>query len=382
MNFCQKQDADESAPPEPPDQGKIPRPLNAFMLYANENRKTVAQMYPAESNKEISKKLGLSWRTLSVQEKNKYYQRAKIIDSEHKKKYPNYVYNPKEARIRKGIREATRDRSIGASPMLPRPSARRAASLSNWVPTHDESLIMPNPILQQQSEMWHSYQESIRPRSSGNPYMMPDVPAQYQHPRSEVATPMMLNKHHRHSVGGIAMPRTSPHTNENVPPDESRRQDKPDAGSGFESKPTEESGAVQPLMENGNMQQTGMACEQFMGGSYGQNMSHEQASFDNVEDIKVQKAHTNKSNSMYLPLSCTNFCASPDLFSNDNNYHKEFITKYFQDLPEYEVINVVGEEGVMFSYASFSNSDYDWFDPECDNSRDVLDLSMYPDKNL
>ncbi|XP_019873607.1 transcription factor SOX-3 isoform X2 [Aethina tumida] len=355
MNFCQKQDADESAPPEPPDQGKIPRPLNAFMLYANENRKTVAQMYPAESNKEISKKLGLSWRTLSVQEKNKYYQRAKIIDSEHKKKYPNYVYNPKEARIRKGIREATRDRSIGASPMLPRPSARRAASLSNWVPTHDESLIMsplgmrqtgmdspicfpmsgppgtsgnggqflpssqlnggynkldasnpqppppptsnslhnnymqPNPILQQQSEMWHSYQESIRPRSSGNPYMMPDVPAQYQHPRSEVATPMMLNKHHRHSVGGIAMPRTSPHTNENVPPDESRRQDKPDAGSGFESKPTEESGAVQPLMENGNMQQTGMACEQFMGGSYGQNMSHEQASFDNVEDIKVQK---------------------------------------------------------------------------------------------
>lgn len=46
-------------------------------------------MYPAESNKEISKKLGLSWRTLSVQEKNKYYQRAKIIDSEHKKKYPS-----------------------------------------------------------------------------------------------------------------------------------------------------------------------------------------------------------------------------------------------------------------------------------------------------
>lgn len=121
---------------------------------------------------------------------------------------------------------------------------------------------------------------------------MPDVPAQYQHPRSEVATPMMLNKHHRHSVGGIAMPRTSPHTNENVPPDESRRQDKPDAGSGFESKPTEESGAVQPLMENGNMQQTGMACEQFMGGSYGQNMGHEQASFDNVEDIKVQKVYT------------------------------------------------------------------------------------------
>lgn len=59
---------------------------------------------------------------------------------------PDYVYNPKEARIRKAMREATRDRSIGASPMLPRPSARRAAT-QGWTAAHEEQLMMVSSTL-------------------------------------------------------------------------------------------------------------------------------------------------------------------------------------------------------------------------------------------
>lgn len=68
---------------------KIPRPPNAFMLYANENRKSMAQQYPADSNKEISKKLGSIWRNLNAEEKNKYFDKAREIDMEHKRKYPS-----------------------------------------------------------------------------------------------------------------------------------------------------------------------------------------------------------------------------------------------------------------------------------------------------
>lgn len=68
---------------------KIPRPPNAFMLYANENRKSVAQLHPTESNKDISKRLGSSWKALQTPEKLKYYERAKAVDLEHKKKYPS-----------------------------------------------------------------------------------------------------------------------------------------------------------------------------------------------------------------------------------------------------------------------------------------------------
>lgn len=58
------------------------------MLYANENRKTMAQRYPADSNKEISKKLGSTWKNLDADEKRRYFEKAREIDLEHKRKYP------------------------------------------------------------------------------------------------------------------------------------------------------------------------------------------------------------------------------------------------------------------------------------------------------
>lgn len=67
---------------------KVPRPANAFMLYANENRKKMAQAFPLDSNKDISKRLGNSWKSLDPDEKNKYFLLAKKVDAEHKRKYP------------------------------------------------------------------------------------------------------------------------------------------------------------------------------------------------------------------------------------------------------------------------------------------------------
>ncbi|KAF2881420.1 hypothetical protein ILUMI_24760, partial [Ignelater luminosus] len=124
---------------------KIPRPANAFMIYANENRKKMAQMYPQESNKEISKRLGVSWKSLDVSEKKRYFELAKTVDAEHKKKYPDYVYNPKEARIRKAMREASRERAVGAAPI---PSPRGGRRSQTWTNTPEEQLMMaPSPEL-------------------------------------------------------------------------------------------------------------------------------------------------------------------------------------------------------------------------------------------
>lgn len=72
--------------PVPPT--KIRRPMNAFMLFANANRKRMAEIHPDESNKDISKRLGITWRSLNVVDKAKYFEVARLIDGEHKKKYP------------------------------------------------------------------------------------------------------------------------------------------------------------------------------------------------------------------------------------------------------------------------------------------------------
>lgn len=67
---------------------KIPRPANAFMIFANENRRKVAKMHPLESNKEISIRLGTQWKNLPAPSKDKYFAMAKEVDDDHKRKYP------------------------------------------------------------------------------------------------------------------------------------------------------------------------------------------------------------------------------------------------------------------------------------------------------
>ncbi|XP_076680358.1 uncharacterized protein LOC143375284 isoform X2 [Andrena cerasifolii] len=103
---------------------KIPRPANAFMLFANEWRKKLAAENPRESNKDISVRqvpfpslarnayrLGILWKNMAKDVKEKYFALAREVDAEHKRKYPDYVYNPKEARLRKAMREQSRELS-------------------------------------------------------------------------------------------------------------------------------------------------------------------------------------------------------------------------------------------------------------------------------
>ncbi|XP_072389229.1 uncharacterized protein [Diabrotica undecimpunctata] len=387
----------------------------------------------------------------------------------------DYVYNPKEARLRKAMREAaSRDRSIGASPMLPRPSARRVGSAGWATPaagppgtptphgTHEEPLMMsplgqgmrgpgldapcfptamsstsgrisrsgseqfmppsmeaaapssvypaakmhqdsplpppptptpgvhaaymqPNPLtqLQQQTEMWHNYQDDLRPRSSGNPFMMQDIQSPYHHhqpsPPLSIPSPMMMDKHrqtpvhHIHNINPISMPMTPPHSNsimamtpphsnENVPPDEPvhlKEKIMPQDFQHLDVKHTVE--APQPLMEN-NVQHQNEYGNSVFGASVGvnQQQSHHQQ-FEKMEDTKMKRIHSCVCQkdipckyNLYLPLSCTNFCASPDLYNNTLEYQREYIQKYFCGLPEFEVYNLSAEDGHWFPYASRS----------------------------
>lgn len=62
------------------------------MLYAKEYRKALAQEFPTESNIQISKRLGENWKLLQAHERAQYFDRAREIDLEHKKKYPSKFF--------------------------------------------------------------------------------------------------------------------------------------------------------------------------------------------------------------------------------------------------------------------------------------------------
>ncbi|XP_064594450.1 transcription factor Sox-17-beta.3-like [Liolophura sinensis] len=83
---------------------KIPRPLNAFMLFANDHRAQFRKTHPGETNSKISVRLGEAWKELNGKDKTRYYQLSKKAEIEHRNKYPDYTYCPKEARSSKRAR--------------------------------------------------------------------------------------------------------------------------------------------------------------------------------------------------------------------------------------------------------------------------------------
>ncbi|XP_077451013.1 transcription factor 7-like 1-A [Stigmatopora argus] len=68
----------------------IKKPLNAFMLYAKENRPILKMLYEKKDSASINKLLGQMWKTLSQYDKQKYFEEAQRLNDEHAIMYPNW----------------------------------------------------------------------------------------------------------------------------------------------------------------------------------------------------------------------------------------------------------------------------------------------------
>ena len=68
--------------------GNIKRPMNAFMVWARSYRGHLTMLYPNESNKLVSQRLGEIWKKMSMEDKQPYYREADRIKRQHRKDYP------------------------------------------------------------------------------------------------------------------------------------------------------------------------------------------------------------------------------------------------------------------------------------------------------
>jgi len=75
---------------------RVRRPMNAFMVWSQIERRKIVAVQPDTHNAEISKRLGRLWRQLSDDDRRPFVEEAERLRVLHGREYPDYKYRPRK----------------------------------------------------------------------------------------------------------------------------------------------------------------------------------------------------------------------------------------------------------------------------------------------
>lgn len=97
----------------------VKRPMNAFMVWSQIQRRQISEVQPDMHNAEISKRLGRYWKMLTDEERQPFVEEAERLRQLHVQEYPDYKYRPRKrnlnARAKSTAAAGTKDTSASAS---------------------------------------------------------------------------------------------------------------------------------------------------------------------------------------------------------------------------------------------------------------------------
>jgi hypothetical protein len=75
---------------------RVKRPMNAFMVWSQLERRRISELAPEVHNAEISKRLGAKWKQLNKEQRRPYVEEAERLRLLHLQEYPDYKYRPRK----------------------------------------------------------------------------------------------------------------------------------------------------------------------------------------------------------------------------------------------------------------------------------------------
>ena len=93
--FMKNSDLDDKAQ----ERSHVKRPLNSFMVFSSEHRRSIAAKNPSMAHCEISKMCSERWRSMTEEEKKPFIDKATQLKELHKEQFPDYVFKPCRKRL-------------------------------------------------------------------------------------------------------------------------------------------------------------------------------------------------------------------------------------------------------------------------------------------
>uniref|UniRef100_A0A4X1VM46 Transcription factor SOX n=1 Tax=Sus scrofa TaxID=9823 RepID=A0A4X1VM46_PIG len=95
--------------------GHIKRPMNAFMVWSQIERRKIMEQSPDMHNAEISKRLGKRWKLLKDSDKIPFIREAERLRLKHMADYPDYKYRPRK-KVKSGNANSSSSTAASSKP--------------------------------------------------------------------------------------------------------------------------------------------------------------------------------------------------------------------------------------------------------------------------